>query len=302
MRKRNVEKSVEARWCYLFLVSPVIGFILLHVYPISWTFKWAFYSFDGTPQTAKWIGLQNFINFFTRDFTYWKAWLNTIQFALMKVPLEMAMALGLAMHLSNGRKCAGLFRSLYYMPAVISVAIIGIVFSNLFSYFGVVNVALTKLGVIEEGINWFSTKGNAMAVLVFGSIWNTFGINVMYFMAALSNVPLDLYESAELDGANAWRKFISITLPTIVPIFQIILLMSIVGTLSTNDYIIAMTGGAPAGETHTIMSYMTKNFVPGFADNNVLPLGYGCSMSVVTTILFVIIGLVYNRVNKKLQG
>ncbi len=301
-KNKNREKSIETRWCYLFLLCPIIGFCLLHVYPIAWVTRWAFYSYNGVAETAKFIGLDNFKNFFVTDMTYWKMWLNTAQFAIMKVPVELTLALGLAMLLSNGRRFAGFFRAFYYLPAVVSVAIIGVVFSNLFAYFGVINSFLMKLGIIEEGVNWFATKNIAMCIIVLGSIWNTFGINVMYFMAALSNVPMELYESADLDGANAWQKFCNITMPTIVPVFQIILLMSIVGTLSTNDYIIAMTGGAPAGETHTVMSYLTQSFVPGFADSTSLALGYGSAMNIVTTVMFVIIGVVYNKINKKLQG
>lgn len=296
------EKAVEARWCYLFLALPIIGYVLFQVYPILWTMRWSFYSYSGVESTARWVGMRNFISFFTTDMTYWHAWGNTLKFALCKVPIELTLALGLAMLLQDGRKGAGIFRSLYYLPNVVSVAIIGVVFSNLFSYFGVINVFLQKIGLIKEGIDWFANKNYAMGVVVAGSIWNTFGINVMYFMAALSGVPADLYESADLDGASSWTKFVHITLPMIVKMGQIILLMSVVGTLSTNDYIVAMTNGGPAGGTNTVMSYMTTKFVPGFADTTTPAIGYGCSMGLVTTLLFMLIAVGYNKLNKKLSN
>ena len=296
------EKAVEARWCYAFLALPIIGFILLHLYPILWSMRWAFYSYNGTAQTAKWVGMRNFVNFFTTDMTYWQSWLHTLKFAICKVPIELCLALGLAMLLQEGRKGAGFFRSLYYVPNVVSVAIIGVVFSNLFSYFGVINVFLEKIGIIKEGVDWFANANSAMGVVVAGSIWNTFGINVMYFMAALSGVPADLYESAELDGASSWVKFTHITLPMIVKMGQIILLMSIVGTLGTNDYIVAMTNGGPAGSTNTVMSYMTTKFVPGFAETSTPAIGYGCSMGIVTTLMFMLVAVGYNKLNKKLSN
>lgn len=296
------EKAVEARWCYLFLALPIIGFILFNVYPILWSMRWAFYSYDGVAINAKWVGLRNFKSFFTTDLTYWRAWLNTLKLAVYKVPFELALSLVLAMLLQNGRKGAGLFRSLYYVPNIVSVAIIGVVFSNIFNYFGVINSVLLKLGIIEDSIDWFANKNTAMAVLVIGSVWNTFGINVMYFIAALSGVPKELYESAELDGASSWKQFINITLPMIVKMGQIIVLMSIVGTLSINDYVIALTNGGPAGGTNTVMSYMTTKFVPGFADTTTPAIGYGCAMSIVTTILFMFIALGYNKMNKKISN
>lgn len=296
------EKAVEQRWCFAFLALPIIGFIVLQIYPILWTMRWAFYSYSGVAQTAKWVGMKNFVSFFTTDMTYWNAWGHTLKFAVIKVPIELCLTLGLAMLLDESRKGAGLFRSLYYVPNVVSVAIIGVVFSNLFSYFGVINSFLEKIGIIKEGVDWFANANTAMGVVVVGSIWNTFGINVMYFMAALSGVPKELYESAELDGASAWKKFTHVTLPMIVKMGQIILLMAVVGTLSTNDYIVALTNGGPAGATNTVMSYMTTKFVPGFAETTTPAIGYGCAMGLVTTIMFMFIAVGYNKLDKKLQN
>ena len=206
----------------------------------------------------------------------------------------------LALILSKDIKAKGFFRSAYYMPCVISVAIIGVIMSNLFGYYGIINYGLAKLGIIQDGIDWFANKGTSLAVLVIGSVWNTFGTNVMYFMAALANVPLDVYESAALDGATGAQSFFKITLPLILPVGKIILLLSILGTLGVNEYVLVVANGAPAGKTNTVMSYMTQQFVPGFAGANP-PIGYGCAMGLITSILFICIALIQNRVNKKMD-
>ena len=286
----------------MFLLLPIIGFLVLQIYPIIWTFRWSFFNYTGVKDTAVYTGWKNFVTFFTSDMSYWKAWLNTLKFAVMKVPAELTLAMLLALALTKGRKGSGLFRTLYYVPNVISVAIIGVVFSNLFGFFGIINIVLQKLGFITKGIEWFADKNTAMLVVVIGSIWNTFGINVMYCMAALTSVPEDVYESADLDGASAFVKFFKITFPMILPLAQIVILMSIVGTLSTNDYIVAMTNGGPAGGTNTVMSYLTTKFVPGFAATANPPIGYGCAMSLVTTVLFLFIAVGYNKLNNKLKN
>ena len=288
------------------IALPVIGFFVLTVYPILWTFRWSFYSYDGVPSHTAFVGLRNFTSLFTTDTTYWKTWLNTIQFALMKVPLEMILAMVIALMLTGGkRKGSNFFRTMYYIPNIVSVAIIGVVFSNLFSYFGVINIFLEKLGFIAgeaEYIDWLANKWTAMAMVVIGSIWNTFGTNVMYFMAALANVPEELYECAALDGATGFTRFFKITLPLILPVGQIVLLLSIVGTLSVNEYILVLSGGAPAGGTNTVMSYMTSQFVPGFAATTTPSLGYGCAMALLTSILFCFIAIGYNKINSKLSN
>ena len=295
------ERRTEARWCYLMLALPIIGFLVLSVYPILWTFRWAFFSYSGIKSQAAFVGLENFKALFTTDLTYWKTWITTLEFAVCKVPIELTLAMFLALILTQNIKAKGFFRSAYYMPCVISVAIIGVIMSNLFGYFGIINYALDKIGLIEGGVDWFASKATSMAVLVIGSIWNTFGTNVLYFMAALANVPKDVYESASIDGANGAQQFFKITLPLILPVGKIILLLSIIGTLGVNEYILVVANGAPAGKTYTVMSYMTSQFVPGFAGANP-PIGYGCAMGLITSLMFVLIALAQNKLNKKMDN
>ncbi len=297
VRGMRSRKRTEAAVCYAMIAPQLIGFFLLTLYPILWTFRWSFYSYNGIPSYTRFIGLENFKTMFTTDFTYWKMWGQTILFVVAKVPLEIIFSMILALILSRGLKGSNFFRTAYYMPVVISTVIVGVMFSNMFSYFGWVNGILNKLGM--ESVDWFANRWTALAVLVISSIWNTFGTNVMYFLAALTNVPKELYECAKLDGASPAKTFFKITLPMIASMFQVILLLSLLGTLSVNEAILALTGGGPTGQTYTIMSYLTKQFVPGFTESTNPALGYGCAMSLVTTVLFAIIGILYNQLSKK---
>lgn len=299
--KKKYNKS-EVFWCYLMLALPIIGFVFLQLYPILWTFKWSLFSYYGIAKNAIFIGLDNFKTFFTSDFTYWKAWGNTLLFAVMKMPIELSLAMILALILDKKMKGSGLFQALYYLPNIISVAIVGLILSNMFSYNGIINGLLTRFGLISENIDWFAQKSSAMWMIVAGSIWSTFGVNVMYLLAALSTVPNEIYESAELDGASAVRKFFSITLPMIAPVFQTILLLSLLGSLSINEYVIVLTNGGPQGQTNTVMSYLYTKFVPGFADTVSPQLGYGCAMSLVTTVIFTVIALAYNKLSNKMNN
>jgi len=292
----------EAFWCYLMIAIPVIGFVVLHVYPIFWTFKWSFFSYYGVESTAKFIGLDNFKTFFTQDFTYWKAWGNTLIFALIKMPVEITFAMLLALALNKKMKGAGMFRAMYFLPNIISVAIVGLILSNMFSYNGIINNLFVKSGLLNENIDWFADKWHAFAMIIIGSVWSTFGVNVMYLLAALATVPEELYESAEIDGASKMRRFFSITLPLIAPVFQTILLLSLIGSLSVNEYIIVLTNGGPHGQTNTVMSYLYTKFVPGFADSANPQLGYGCAMSLVTTIIVACIAIFYNKFSNKMKN
>ncbi|HIT85074.1 MAG TPA: sugar ABC transporter permease [Candidatus Ornithomonoglobus intestinigallinarum] len=292
-------KDSDRIQCYLLIALPLIGFFVFTLYPILWSAVKSFYYYDLVPSNTRFVGLKNFITLFTNGEDYWKAWLFTFKYMFIKLPIEIPLALILAVFLSKNLKLSGFFRNMYYLPCVISMAIIGIIFANIFDPFGIVNAWLLKLNVITEPIDWFGDTNKALFVLVLGGIWSSFGTNVVYFTAALSNVPKDLYEAAEIDGAGVFRKFFSVTVPMISNVFQTILLLAINGTLRTGEYIIVMTNGAPAGTTLTAEAYVMKSFLPGFSTGTP-DLGYGCALSVISSIICAGIGLLYLRASRKM--
>ncbi len=294
-------RSRRTLQCYLVLSTQIIGLAVFSFYPMLWAAQKAFYYYDGIPSKTVFTGLENFIKIFTADTGYWKTWINTFIFAIGKMPLELTLAMLIALCLKRKLPGTGFFRSMYYMPAVIATAITGLMFTNMFDYFGFINAWLMKLGIISEGISWFSETKTAMIVLVLGSTWSTFGTNVLYFLAAMSNIPKDLYESASLDGATGIKAFRHITLPMMAPVLQTILLLSLNGTIHTSDWILVTTNGAPAGSTHTVMSYLTATFAPGFAQSTV-NIGYGAAQSIITSVGMVIIALIYARLTKKMSS
>ena len=286
--------------CYLMLSLPIIGFLVFYVYPIAWVFRWSFYNYNQIPSYTKFVGWDNFKALFTTDLSYFKSWLTTLEFVLMKVPFEMILVTFISVVLYKSTKFSAFFRTMYFLPHIISTAVVGLIFSNMFSFYGIINGWLLKADVIEQGVVWFNSKPMAMIILVLASTWQSLGINILYMLAALTNVPKEIYEAAEIDGANRFTEFFKITLPLIAPVFQRILLLALLGTLSTGEFIIVLTNGAPANSTLTVMAYLTKKFLPGFADSATPAIGYGCAMSAITTILFAVIGLTFNRLTTKL--
>ncbi|MBO5008409.1 MAG: sugar ABC transporter permease [Clostridia bacterium] len=300
LKKDTISENIT---CYLLIATQIIGFLVLTIYPIIWTFRWAFYYYNLTPSDTVFTGLDNFIKIFTNEPMYWQAWKNTILFAVVKICLELPLALCIAVVLSKLKQVGNFFRALYFLPHIISVAIIGLIFSNMFDYFGIINGFLMKLGIVETNINWFENRGTAMAIVILCSLWNTFGMNVLYFSAAVANVPEELYESARLEGAGAVTMFFKITLPMIAPVLQTVLLLSIVGSLQTNDLILVLTNGAPAGGTFTVNSYLTHNFAPGFFTGEIMPnIGYGSSLSLISAVILGFIAFGYSKLSARLQN
>ncbi len=305
MKKSNGQSKQATKYnksevitCYAFLALPIIGFLVFTVYPMIWAVVISFFNYSGVPSETAFVGWDKYKTIFTSNHGYWHAWLVNIKFTVFKLPIEMILAFFTANLIMKNTKCAGLYRSVYFLPAIVSTAIVGLIFSSLFDYFGVINSVITKLGFAR--VDWFANSSTAMAALIVGSLWQSFGINVLYFMAALSTVPKEVLESAEIDGANKLTCMLRISLPMIAPTLQVMLLLSIQGLLNINDYILAMTNGAPAGSTYTISAYMTSKIVAGFGET--VNIGYASAMSIVTSIIFCIVGFSFNKLSNKMKN
>ncbi len=284
---------------YLLLALPLIGFFVFTCYPLLWAAGLSFFDYDGIAEHTRFVGLSNIISLF-KDKVYWSTWLTTIEFAIYKVPIEMALAMLIAVLLNGKLRAKGLFRSIFFLPNVISISLMAVVLFNMFDIHGFINNALMSAHIINTPVSWFENKFSSLTVLVAGSIWHTFGINVLYFIAALNNVPAECYEAAKIDGATRWKTFTKIQLPLMAPVMQVILLLSINGTLHTGEYVYVMTGGAPGGTTHTVMSYLLSKYTPGIA-GAVTNLGYGCASSFITSIIMCLIAIGYNKLSAKMN-
>lgn len=297
MLSKRTKNDIQA---YIMLSPQIIGFLLFSIFPLIWAIRLSWFYYNGIDVQTRFVGWENFVTLMS-DTSYWSSLANTFLFFLMKLPFEIPVAMFLAVLLSKKLRGAGFFRAMYYMPHVISVAITALVFTNMFSYFGFINGWLQNLHISELPIEWFGTKFKAMFVLVLADTWRSFGVNVMYFMAAIQNVPEDVYEAAKIDGAGKLTTFFRITLPLIAPVMQVILMMSVIGTLGTNELVLVLTNGAPGGTTHTVKSYIFQNYAPGMADMNV-NIGYGCAMSLVTGLILAAITLTYMKFSEKMKS
>lgn len=298
-RKLLNKQTKNEIYAYIMLSPQIIGFLLFSIIPLLWAIRLSWFYYTGIPAQTRFVGWENFVKLFS-DESFWKALGNTFLFAVMKIPLEIPLALFLAVLLTRKIKFTGFFRAMYYLPHVVSVAITALIFSNMFGYFGFVNGILEKLNLVDKGIEWFGTKMMAMIVLVIADTWRSFGVNVLYFMAAINNVPEDVYEAAKIDGAGKFRVFFSITLPLIAPVLQVILMMSIIGTLSINELVLVLTNGAPGGSTFTAKAYIFKNYAPGMAEMGV-NIGYACAMSLMTAIILAVITVTYMKYSDKMK-
>ncbi|MEK8127697.1 sugar ABC transporter permease [Paenibacillus filicis] len=304
-RLRNPSRT--GRWlgkdstqAYLMLSPMLIGFTLFTIYPMIWLITWAWFDYDGIT-AAKFIGLDNFVRAFTRDADYWRALLNTFTIVAVKLLFVFPLALFLAVLLNADTKLNAMFRTVFFMPAIISTAVIGLVFYLMFEPFqGIVNRMLQDAGLISQSIEWFGSKGLANAVIISASIWQNFGINMVFFLMGLQTISKELYECAEIDGVTRWQKFYYITLPMLSPIMKILIMLALVSSMKMADLVLVLTNGQPGGRTEVVMTYVFKYFFSYGAADSTNQFGYASSLAVITAIILAIITGFYYRMTKNM--
>lgn len=298
MKNTNKWKRSQCIGSYLMIAPMMIGFLVFTIYPIGWAIRYSFFEYDGIEATFN--GLDNYIRLFTRDAEFWYALWNTFILTFGKLAVELPLSLLLAIVLKNSLKGSGIFRTIFFMPNIISTAIMGLIFFFMFDTAnGIVNNALTGWNLIDSPINWFGQKWTAMAVIAFVSIWQGFGINMLFFLSGIQGIPADLYECASLDGAGKWKSFVHITIPMLAPTMRIILMLAVIGTMQTTDLVLVLTNGQPAGKTEVIMTYIFKYFFSYGDAGYASQYGYATACSVILAIILGCLSGVYLKMTKK---
>ena len=248
-------KVNKRAWPYLFILPWIIGFLVFTLGPLVLSFVMSFFdwSITGTP---KFRGLGNYIEMFTTDDQVLKSLSISLKYAAIFVPLNMIIALVLAMLISQPVKGAKFFRTIFYIPAVISGVAVSIIFGWLLNgNYGVINYLLSCLGI--DGPQWLVDPKWAIIAVIFASAFGV-GSMMLIFYTDIKNIPIDLYEAAAIDGAGPARQFFSITLPMITPTILFNLITSIISSFQQVTLVMLLTNGGPMKYTY-FYGLMTYN-------------------------------------------
>ena len=269
-------------WGYLFIGPFIIGFLAFTVIPIVASFYFSFTSYN-LFTAPEWIGLDNFKKMFMDDARYLHSLKITFIYVFAGVPLRLAFALFVAMLLNTASRAVGLYRTLYYLPSLIGGSVaVAIMWRNIFGDDGIVNLALTILGL--EPVRWFGNPTAALWMLIFLSVWQ-FGSSMLIFLAGLKSIPQSYYEAASVDGANFFQKFVKITLPMLSPVILFNAVMQTISAFMTfvPAFIISKGTGGPLDGTLLYSLYL---FMQGF---EFFHMGYASAMAWIMLIIIAIL-------------
>ena len=298
LKERMARGNSRGDFAAFFMLAPSVLLLLVtSVYPFLWIFRYVCYDYNG--MTSYYTGSRNFTRMLT-DSTFWNSVGHTFEYAVLKIVFIIPLALIMAVLMNRRIKGSGLFRGIYFMPTIISTAVSSMVFTFIFAaYNGVLNAVLRATGIIEKNINWLGDTKTAMWAVIIVAIWGGFGNYMIYFISGMSGISEDVYESAQIDGANGFQTFWKITLPMLSPMLKIILMLAITGAFKDYDSILVLTQGGPNNRTQVMFLYIYQLIFGTSVANP--QIGYGTVLSLSAAVIVGLVTAVYQFFARKLD-
>lgn len=289
--KREKREHIQG---YLFTAPAVVVSSIFIGLAVLFVIYLSFNKVNLFTKTYTFLGLDNYIRAFT-DSTTRIAFKNTISFSAVVVPAQTFFALIIAGVLNSKLKGKLIFRSIYFLPTLTSSSALTLIFMFMFNISGPINALLLKLGVIDMGINYLENPSFALKVIMAMNIWSTIPFYMTLYLASLQDLPASIYESAEIDGANAIKKFFFITIPYLKPMTTYVILTSIIGTLQMFDqaYIFSNGSGGPANSTLTVTLMVYR-----YAFGTLNAMGFAATLAVMLAIVILLLSIITQKVNK----
>lgn len=277
----------------LFLLPALSLFLLFVIYPIFRSIYFSMFDWNGLGPAVDFVGLQNFKDILN-DQVFLKAVRNVLLIILFSVGAQLPLALALAVMVGRDLPGRGIFRTIFFMPYVLSeinVAIMWMLLYNPDPDRGLLNAVVVLLG--GETIGWLSSTNLVLLSIFIALTWKYFGFHMLLYLAGLQNIPLELEEAATIDGANSFQNFYYITLPLLGSTIRTSVYLSVLGSIQQFILVWIMTKGGPVNASETLATYMYRF---GFVR---FQLGYGSAVAIYMFLLCLIFSLIYQRLTRQ---
>ena len=287
MKKMHNKGIINTRNSLLYVIPVLVVYAICTFVPLIQDIYYSFTDWKLESMTYGFVGIKNYLRIF-RDGVFLTALKNTLILTFSGAILQNAFSLLVAAILNSkyfvGRNFC---RAMIYIPVLISTMVLGYMWKLLLNPFrGTLKMILTAFGIKNlANYNVFSDSTMAFAVIIFTMVWHYIGYNMVIYLAGMQNVPPEIYESADIDGAGPVRKFFSITFPMIMPSVTTNLFINLIGCMKCFEYVYVMTSGGPNHATETLATYMYNT---SFGQSQP---AYGCAISVVLFVLIAIIAV-----------
>lgn len=275
-----------------FILPALIGYLIFYITPILLTFVYSLTDWSLFRPEMRFIGVDNFTRLF-QDTDALMGIKNSVVYAVLMTLFQNVLAIPLAVALNQQLKSKNVLRMIFFAPAVLSPLVVGYLWSYLMSStdYGLINQLLGYIGL--GPINFLGDPNIALLSVIFTQVWQWTGYAMIIYLANLQSIPSDMYEAANIDGANGWQKFWKMTLPMLIPSITFNTVMSMIGGLKVFDVVFSMTKGGPGHSTETIvMTLMNKGISEG-------QYGYGSAFAVIFSLMIMVVVLIQLKVLKR---
>jgi multiple sugar transport system permease protein len=286
-RRFHEQRSLKTRQtitAFIFIVPFAILYTIFTIIPIFQTFWMSLHRWEIMGTNIQFLGLKNFERLLTVDTQFQQAFWQTIIFVGLTIPI-IFVGLLFALMLNRPIKGIGIFRTIFYLPNIIAVTVIGLIWSRVFASGdrGLLNALLINLG--SESIPFLNRGNLATLVVAFTTLWWTVGFSMLIFLAGLQDIPVSLYDAAKVDGANRWHQFRYITIPGLRRPFAFLSVLQVIASFQIFGQVDVMTSGGPAGNTRTIVYNIFEVSFEYFQ------VGYGAAMAVIMLVILLVISI-----------
>jgi ABC-type sugar transport system permease subunit len=293
--QRGMRHTLRKLWLPVAFLLPAAVIMLAFMFvPMVNTIILSFKSWTGlTPAT--WVGLGNYQDL-ARDSLFLNALGHTALFVIVTVVFQTIIPLLVAVLLFSGIRGGGIrggvvFRTIYFMPVIISLAISGLLWAIIYDPInGVLNTVLTDLGLRGLTRPWLADTATVLPSIMVVSIWQSLGFYLVIFFAGLQGIPRDMHEAAAIDGANAWQRFTRVTIPLLAPVITVVVVLNTINGIKAFDQIWVMTSGGPTHASDTLGTYLYYTAFGAYGSANP-ELGYASAIGVVILVLSVLLSI-----------
>jgi raffinose/stachyose/melibiose transport system permease protein len=281
---------------YVFVAPAMLLFATFSLYPFLKVFQLSVTDWDGISTSMRYVGLENFKDLWTDNPVFWASMKNAFYVTVWALTLQNSLALFLALLCDRDIKGGNVYRVIFYLPPVLSGIVVGLIWNWIYDgNYGLLNHFLQFIGLGDLQRAWLSDSKTALFAVSVIHMWKGFGWGFVILLAGLQSIPRELYEAAKVDGANTWTVFKNVTVPLMIPVFILVSILTILGTMQIFDIIIATTGGGPGYHTEVPITRIVSSMIGSSK------FGYACAMGVTFGLILLAISMVQIRVSKMMR-
>lgn len=290
-KKVTSQAQVQARAGYFFIAPSMIIFTLFVFIPLLASFAFSLMKTNLMFRNISFLGLDNYITLFT-DSRCWNALVNTVYYTICVVPIQVILALLVAVALKNQTRFNNFLKSVYFIPAICSMTVISIVWSFLLNKdISIIGYYLSQIGIKMPDL--LNNPKLAMPTVIAVGVWKNLGFNMVILIAGLQGISDTYYEAADIDGASALIKLTHITIPMLMPTLTFVTVNSVISSFQIFDQVYVMTQGGPLFKTETVVQYIYHNAI------NRSDVGYASAIAVIMLVITLSVSLLLFKYMKQ---